>query len=79
MYIHVYVHIYIHMYIYIYIYVNVGHSSTVRVDLPQCPIGHYFFPYKVSSPSMEGLHELRRMVVFPAEETMRGHSCYSGD
>ena len=28
---------------------------------------------------MEGLRELRRMVVFPAEETTRGCSCYSGD
>ena len=28
---------------------------------------------------MEGLRELRGMVVFPAEETTRGYSCYSGD
>ena len=28
---------------------------------------------------MEGLRELRGMVVFPAEETTRGYSCYSTD
>ena len=27
---------------------------------------------------MEGLRELRGMVVFPAEETTRGYSCFSG-
>ena len=27
----------------------------------------------------EGLRKLRGMVVFPAEETTRGYSCYSGD
>ena len=38
-----------------------------------------FFPYKVSCTNMEGLRELRAMVVLPAEETTRGYSCYSTD
>ena len=39
----------------------------------------FFVYYKVSSTNMEGLRELRGMVIFPAEETTRGCSCYSGD
>ena len=37
------------------------------------------FSDKSSSTNMEGLCELRGMVVFPAEETTRGYSCYSSD
>ena len=34
---------------------------------------------KVPCTNMEGLRELRGIVVCPAEETMRGYSCYPTD
>ena len=36
-------------------------------------------PYQVSYTNMEGLRELRGMVVFPTEETTQGYSCRSTD
>ena len=40
-------------------------------------IEHCSLYYKISYANMEGLRELRGMVVFLSEETTRGYTCYS--